>query len=134
MSETAVLPQVQLFPGIELAACEIITPVVAARDVVYHPPSGWVHLRLWLRTFEEVSEAPPLYALVQSDDGQIWGRSLKHAGDVLSVFPPTMWQPNEFVRVELDVNLNPAASSGAYSVKVEAEGEPGISCGSVQLE
>ncbi|MDE0142263.1 MAG: hypothetical protein OXI80_11840 [Caldilineaceae bacterium] len=134
LSETAVLPQVQLFPSVELAACEIITPVVAARDVVYHPPSGWVHLRLWLRTFEEVSEAPPLYALVQSDDGQIWGRSLEHAGDVLSVFPPTMWQPNEFVRVELDVNLNPAASPGAYSVKVEAEGEPGIPCGSVQLE
>ena len=134
LSETAVLPQVQLFPGVELAACEIITPVVAARDDLYHPPSGWVHLRLWLRTFEEVSEAPPLYALVQSDDGQIWGRSLEHAGDVLSVFPPTMWQPNEFVRVELDVNLNPAASPGAYNVKVEAEGEPGAPCGSVQLE
>ncbi len=134
LSENAIHPQAQLLPGVELAACEVITPVVAARDILYHPPSGWVHLRLWLRTYEEVSEAPPLFALVQSDDGQIWGRSLEHAGDVLSVYPPTMWQPNEFVRVELDVNLNPLASPGAYNVKVEAEGEPGVPCGSVQLE
>ena len=81
---------------------------------------------MWLRTYEEVSEAPPFFALVQSHDGQIWGRSLEHAGDVLSVYPPTMWQPNEFIRVELDVNLNPLASPGAYNVKVEAEGEPGV--------
>ena len=134
LSETTLYPDAQLFPGVELAACEIITPVVAARDVLYHPPSGWVHLRLWLRTYEGVSEAPALFALIQSNDGQIWGRSLQRAGDVLSVYPPTMWQPNEFVRVELDVNLNPLAPSGVYNVKVEAEGEPGIPCGSVQLE
>ena len=134
LSENAVHPQAQLFPGVELAACEIVTPVVAARDDLYHPPSGWVHLRMWLRTYEEVSEAPPFFALVQSHDGQIWGRSLEHAGDVLSVYPPTMWQPNEFVRVELDVNINPVAPPGMYNVKAEAEGEPGVPCGSVQLE
>ncbi|MDE0197086.1 MAG: hypothetical protein OXK78_02765, partial [Caldilineaceae bacterium] len=134
LPETAVHPQAQLFPGVELAACEIITPVVPARDVLYHPPSGWVHLRLWMRKSEEVSEAPPLFALVQADDGQIWGRSLERAGDVLSVYPPTTWQPNEFIRVELDVNLNPLAQPGAYNVKVEAEGQPGVPCGKVQLE
>ena len=134
LSETALYPEAQLFPGVELAACEIITPVVPARDVLYHPPSGWVHLRLWLRAHEAIGEAPALFALVQSDDGQIWGRSLERAGDVLSVYPPAMWQPDEFVRVELDVNLNPLAHPGAYNVKVEAEGEPGIPCGRVQLE
>ena len=126
LSEAALYPDAQVFPGVELAACEIVTPVVAARDILYHPPSGWVHLRLWLRKFEEVSEAPELSALVQAGDGQIWGRSLQRAGDVLSVYPPTMWQPNEFVRVELDVNLNPLAQPGAYSVKIEAKGEPGV--------
>jgi len=134
LSDTALYPDAQVFPGVELAACEIVTPVVAARDVLYHPPSGWVHMRLWLRKYEEVSEAPALFALVQAGDGQIWGRSLHRAGDVLSVYPPTMWQPNEFVRVELDVNLNPLAPPGAYNVKVEAEGQPGVPCGSVQLE
>ena len=134
LSETAVQPQAQLFPGVELTACEITTPAVPARDILYHPPSGWVHLRLWMRKFEEVSEAPPLFALVQADDGQIWGRSLERAGDVLSVYPPTAWQPNEFVRVELDLNLNPLAHPGAYNVKVEAEGQPGVPCGSVQIE
>ncbi len=134
LSDTALYPDAQVFPGVELAACEIVTPVVAARDILYHPPSGWVHLRLWLRKYEEVSEVPALFALVQAGDGQIWGRSLERAGDVLSVYPPTTWQPNEIVRVELDVNLNPLAPPGAYNVKFEAEGQPGVPCGSVQLE
>lgn len=134
LSEAALYPDAPLFPGVNLAACEIVTPVVAARDILYHPPSGWVHLRLWLSKNEEVNQAPALFALVQAEDGQIWGRSLQRAGDVLSVYPPTIWQRNEFVRVELDVNLNPLAAAGAYNVKVEAEGEPGVPCGTVQLE
>lgn len=134
LSEAALYPDATLFPGIDLAACEISTPVVAARDDLYHPPSGWVHVRLWLRKNKEVSEAPALYALVQSEDGQIWGRSLERAGDVLSVYPPTIWQPDEYVRAELDVNLNPLAAPGAYNVKIEAEGEPGVACGTVELE
>ena len=107
LPETAVYPDAQLFPGVQLAACEIITPVVPARDVLYHPPSSWVHLRLWLRAYDVISEAPEIFALAQADDGQVWGRSLQRARDVLTVYPPTIWQPGEFVRVELDVNLNP---------------------------
>ena len=134
LADTAIYPGAQIVPGVELAACEITTPVVAARDVVYHPPSGWVHLRLWLRAYDIVGENPTIYALVQSDDGQIWGRSLERSGDVLAVYPPTMWQLDEFVRVELDVNLNPLALPGMYNVKVEAAGQTGVPCGRVQLE
>ncbi len=134
LSDTALYPDAQLFPGVELAACEIVTPVVAARDLLYHPPSGWVHLRLWLRALDVVSEPPPIFALAQAGDGQIWGRSLDRAGDVLTVHPPTQWQPNEFVRLELDINLNPLAPPGHYNVKVEAAGHPGVPCGKVQLE
>lgn len=134
LNSTAVYPGAQISPGIELAACEITTPVVAARDAIFHPPSGWVHLRLWLRANEVVEEGPEIFALVQSDDGQVWGRSLERAGDVLADYPPTMWQVGEFVRVELDVNLNPAALPGMYTVKAEAAGESGIPCGRVQLE
>ncbi len=134
LSDTAILPNAQVFPGIELAACEIVTPVVAARDVIYHPPSGWVHLRLWLRAIEAVVEEPTIYALIQSDDGNIWGRSLERAGDVLAVYPPAAWQPGELVRVELDVNLNPLARRDSYNVKVEAAGEIGVPCGRAQIE
>ncbi len=134
LSDTAILPNAQLFPGIELAACEITTPVVAARDVVYHPPSGWVHLRVWLRANRAIEEEPTVFSIIQSDDGSVWGRSLERAGDVLAVYPPPMWQPGEFVRVELDVNLNPLTSPGSYNVKVEAAGEIGVPCGRVQIE
>ena len=123
-----------IFPGVELAACEIITPVVAARDFLYHPPGGWVHLRLWLRAYDVVEEEPTILALVQSGDGNVWGRSLERAGDVLAVYPPTIWKLDEIVRVELDVNLNPLARPGFYNVTVEAAGEAGVPCGRVRLE
>ena len=131
--DTAVYPAAQLFPGVEMAACEIITPVVAARDIIYHPPSGWVHLRLWLRSSGDVDGEPAISALVVSEDGHVWGRSLQRAGDVLDVYPATRWQPGEFVRAELDVNLNPLALPGAYNVLVGAGGDE-IRCGTVQLE
>ena len=133
LMDTAVYPAAQLFPGVEMAACEIMTPVVAARDIVYHPPSGWVHLRLWLRSSGDVDGEPAISALVVSEDGHVWGRSLQRAGDVLGVYPATHWQPGEFVRAELDVNLNPLALPGAYNVLVGAGGDE-IRCGTVQLE
>ena len=134
LSDTTIFPNAQLFPGIELAACEIVTPVVAARDVIYHPPSGWVHLRIWLRAVRAIGEEPTILALIQSDDGNVWGRSLDRSGDVLAVYPPALWQPGELVRVELDVNLNPLTRPGSYNVKVEAAGEIGVPCGRVQIE
>lgn len=134
LSDTTIFPNTQLFPGIELAACEIVTPVVAARDEIYHPPSGWVHLRFWLRAIQAVGEEPTIFALIQSDDGNVWGRSLERAGDVLAVYPPVLWQPGEYVRVELDVNLNPLTPPGSYNVKVEAADEIGVPCGKVQIE
>lgn len=134
LSDRTVFPNAQLFPGIELAACEIVTPVVAARDVIYHPPSGWVHVRFWLRAIKAIGEEPTIFALIQSDDGNVWGRSLERSGDVLAVYPPALWQPGELVRVELDVNLNPLTRPGSYNVKVEAAGEFGVPCGRVQIE
>ncbi len=133
LMDTAVYPAAQIFPGVILAACEIMTPVVAARDVVYHPPSGWVHLRLWLRSYDSVAAEPTISALVVAADGHVWGRSLERAADVLGVYPATLWQPGEFVRAELDVNLNPLALPGRYTVLVDAGGEE-IPCGTVQLQ
>ena len=40
-------PNTELVPGMTLAACEITTPTIAAADECLHPPSGWVHVRLW---------------------------------------------------------------------------------------
>ncbi|MEZ4661785.1 MAG: hypothetical protein R2911_29890 [Caldilineaceae bacterium] len=37
----------ELAPGMMLAACEVLTPQASATDPQLHPPSGWVHVRLW---------------------------------------------------------------------------------------
>ncbi|MCB0183083.1 MAG: glycosyltransferase family 39 protein, partial [Caldilineaceae bacterium] len=47
LGDDAFLPATELAPGVELAACEVLTPIVAAHETIMHPPSGWVHVRLW---------------------------------------------------------------------------------------
>ena len=47
LGDAAIYPAAELAPGLTLAACEILTPQLAATDDAMHPPSGWVHVRLW---------------------------------------------------------------------------------------
>src|SRR5690606_36567222 len=47
LSDAAVYPDAELAPGLRLLACEVMTPVTAAADEQMHPPSAWVHVRLW---------------------------------------------------------------------------------------
>lgn len=132
LAEEAVYPAAQIAPGVALAACEVTTPDVPAQDAVYHPPSGWVHLRLWLRADRPPREPLALSARVVDATGAVWGRALERPGDVLAFYPASRWQPGEFVRVELDVNLNRATPPGEYALRIDGPtGE--FSCGTVQI-
>ncbi len=50
--------------------------------------------------------------------GQVWGASLERHGDALRLYPPSRWQPEQIIRQDLDVNLNPAAPPGQYRLVV----------------
>ena len=43
--------------NLRLLACEITTPVIAATDERMHPPSGWVHVRLWWQATGAIDQA-----------------------------------------------------------------------------
>ncbi|MBX3054344.1 MAG: glycosyltransferase family 39 protein [Caldilineaceae bacterium] len=137
LAATAVYPRAEVAPSIQLTACEIVTPRVAAGDIRMHPPSGWVHIRLWLRASAPVAENYPLFARVVGGDGTggdgVWGELLPRPDSSLERFPTSLWQPGEWMRVEGDINLNPATPPGPYRVVVGLGQGAGQICGPVEI-
>jgi hypothetical protein len=135
----AVRPNAELAPGMTLAACELLTPEVAARDDQLHPPSGWVHLRLWWQTTGPVAADYRSTAQVVGEQG-VWGEALPRDGSALQRFPTSTWIEGQFVRDELDVNLNPATPPGRYPVQVGLADAAGalagawLPCGEVTVQ
>lgn len=125
-------PDAELAPGMVLRACEITTPVVSAADSRLHPPSGWVHVRMWWAARGPIAGNPRPTVRVQADSG-IWGEKLDRPNQILDRFPPSTWAAGDIVRDEADVNLNPLTPPGTYPVLVSL-GDGPISCGTVVVE
>lgn len=125
-------PQVIIAPAIEMAACEVVTPQVTAQESRLHPPSGWVHLRAWLRAKEVVATDLQPYARLVGAGG-VWGELLPRPNGVLERFPTSTWTPGEFMRVEMDINLNPLTPGGRYEAVVGFEGAAEAVCGFVEV-
>ena len=113
----AIYPAAELAPGLVLAACEVTTPVVAAGDDRLHPPSGWVHVRLWWEpTAPLTADYIPTVQIVGPEG--VWGERLYRDGEVMRREPTTTWSPGGYLREEIDVNLNPVTPVGEYPVVV----------------
>jgi 4-amino-4-deoxy-L-arabinose transferase-like glycosyltransferase len=128
----------ELQPGLTLAACEITTPSVAARDELMHPPSGWVHVRLWWHATTPLTTDYISTAKVVGPEG-VWGDKLARTTESLRMWPTSTWTPGEFVRDEADINLNPVTPANTYSVVIgvaDASGQPvgeTVECGNVEI-
>ena len=93
---------------------------VVARDEVYHPPSGWVHVRLsWQRLGSAGLDGLAVRLRVIDNLGQVWGERLDRATEVWRLYPPQRWQSDEAVRDEYDVNMNPRTPRGHYRVELQ---------------
>ena len=99
-------------------------PVVSARDELFHPPSGWLHLVLYWTAGRAMAEDLPAYVNLVGPEG-IWGASLERSSDALGLFPTSRWAPGEvIVRHDVDVNLNPVTLPGRYRLVVGLKGSP----------
>lgn len=138
LSAAAVYPDAELTPGLKLAACEILTPKLSPRDQQMHPPSGWVHLRLWWQAAKPISQDYVAAVQMIGPEG-VWGERLWRENEALRRFPTSQWVAGEFVRDEVDVNLNPLTPNGEYPVVVgliESDGEivgGRVECGRVRI-
>jgi hypothetical protein len=119
--------------GLRLLACQHSPGPVAARDDVFHPPSGWVHVTTYWTVDEPVDgDRSPQVQLVDGA-GQIWGASLQRDADTMHVWPTSAWLPGEVVRVDYDVNLNPLTPKGSYALVVGLAGDQ-VACGQVAVQ
>jgi 4-amino-4-deoxy-L-arabinose transferase-like glycosyltransferase len=138
LAPNAVRPNMELAPGLILAACEIITPEITARDERMHPPSGWVHVRLWWQASGPIASDYVATVRMVGPEGA-WGERLYRTNETLRRWPTSTWEHADFVRDEVDVNLNPATPPGEYPILVGAMDGAGqergktIDCGRVQV-
>jgi len=139
LSPAAVYPAAEVMLGLQLAACEILTPRVAAQEDQMHPPSGWVHVRLWWRATSPLADNYIATADVVGPEGA-WGVRLYRANEALRRWPTSTWQVGEIVRDEIDINLNPITPARDYPVMIgvmDSAGQPigqQTTCGQVRVE
>lgn len=138
LAKQAMTREVELTSDRTVVACEILSPELRSTDQRLHPPSSWVHIRIWWRP-----TARPRFNYETSarviDSRGVWGERLHHADGLSAHMPASSWEPNKIVREEVDINLNPVITPGNYTVVVGLtdEGGKGIgreaSCGTVQI-
>jgi hypothetical protein len=140
LAANAVHADATLAPGLTLAACEVTTPTVSATDEELHPPSGWVHVRLWWQAAGPVTDDYQVVARVVGPGG-VWGEKLDRGVRELSGhLPPSAWPARGFMRDEHDINLNPITPAGEYRVVIGLQNGAGnpldamADCGPVQIE
>ncbi|MCB0152716.1 MAG: hypothetical protein KDE01_34320, partial [Caldilineaceae bacterium] len=135
----AALLDVDLAPGMRLLACEIMTPRLSATDERMHPPSGWVHVRLWWQAIGAIDQDYFPSVQMVGPEG-VWGDRLYRDGEVLRRDPPSTWPQGTIVRDEVDINLNPVTPAGTYPVRVGLRDSAGadvgspVTCGTVVVE
>jgi hypothetical protein len=138
LSPNTVMPDVELAPNLRLVACEVLTPELTAADERMHPPSGWVHVRLWWQAIGAVEQAYMPVVQMVGPEG-VWGDRLYRDGETLRRDPPTQWPPGVIVRDAVDVNLNPVTPPGDYPIVVGLRDEAGndiggkVECGRVRI-
>ncbi|MDQ3249957.1 MAG: glycosyltransferase family 39 protein [Chloroflexota bacterium] len=138
LSAAAIYPAAELAPGLRLAACEVLTPRLAAQDAQMHPPSGWVHVRLWWQATGSIQDDYIASAQMVGPQG-VWGERLYRDNEALRRWPTRDWALGEIVRDEVDINLNPATPAGEYPVLIgvlDSQGQPignKIECGRVTI-
>ena len=144
LSASATYPNIEVAPGLTVAACEITTPALSATDAEMHPPSGWVHVRIWWQATGPIADDYLSRAQMVGPEG-IWGERLQRdwlapESDPLKRFPSSGWSVGQIVREEVDVNLNPETPSNSYPIVVGVQNRAGdvsgpmVECGRVTIQ
>jgi mannosyltransferase len=109
--------EVEFAGGARVTGVWLDAQVLSARDVWLHPPSNWLHVTLYA--------TPADYTLSLEDDvGNIWGQSLQRVY-LRQLGLPVPARPDEIVRLDYDINLNPETPPGTYKVVLRVAGAQG---------
>jgi hypothetical protein len=112
--------------GLKLMGYTVPQTQVHATDDLFHPPSGWVHVTLYWTGGAPLAQSYTPFVHLVDDLGQVWGTSLDRPNDAFDFYPPPRWQSGQVVRVDFDVNLNPIAPPGRYTMVVGLHDASGV--------
>lgn len=101
-----------------LLGYEIDLQKLKATDDWFHPPSNWIHVTLYWSVTATPKDEFALQVTVDDEAGKVWGGKLDRAGSLRSFYPMRSWQPNQIMREEVDLNLNPETPRGDYKIVV----------------
>lgn len=104
--------------SIRLLGYEIDSTKLKATDNWFHPPSNWIHVTLYWSVTATLKDEFALQVTADDEAGKVWGGKLDRAGSLRSFYPMRSWQPNQIMREEVDLNLNPETPKGEYKIVV----------------
>jgi hypothetical protein len=110
------------FGKLRLLGCTVQPASLKARDDLYHPPSGWVHVTSYWTAMAPLDEDVYPELRLEDSAGQVWGERLERSEDAIHLWPTSRWKPGEVLRADYDVNLNPITPAGEYTVVVSVLG------------
>jgi hypothetical protein len=104
--------------SIRLLGYEIDSQKLKATDAWFHPPSNWIHVTLYWSVTGTPKEEFALQVTADDEAGKVWGGKLDRGGSLRSFYPMRSWQPNQIMREDIDLNLNPETPKGEYKIVV----------------
>lgn len=113
--------------GLRLLGIRIPEQVLPARDTWLHPPSPWVHVTLYWSVAQPLAEDVRVAIALEDAPGDVWGGDLPRSNDLRTFYPPLRWRPDEVIRQDFDVNVNPEAPAGEYKLVLRAFDPSGAS-------
>jgi hypothetical protein len=109
---------------VALRGVELPVTRAHARDLRLHPPSTWVHVRLFWQTLSDQPNVTPRVRFT-APNGAVYGEAVGHTGGTLAQHPPLTWLQGVVWEVASDLNINPNTPPGVYNIEVMVLGADG---------
>lgn len=107
---------VEFDSGLQLVGSQLDAQQLSATDQWLHPPSNYLHLRLYWSTTRALTAEPVVQVMLEDGPGNQWGGLLQRLGTVRAFFPLVRLPAGALLRDELDLIVNPAAKAGVYKL------------------
>jgi hypothetical protein len=102
--------------SIQIAGYDLDAQRLTATEQWMHPPTNWIHLRLYGLRSGAVTGDPAIVVKVEDEGGRVWGGNMDRAGETADFFPAAAWPENTLMRLDYDLNLNTDMPPGRYKI------------------
>ena len=104
--------------SIRVAGYDLDAQRLRAREEWMHPPTNWIHLRLYGMRLGAPASEPAIIVTVEDEIGRVWGGNMDRVGETVDLFPPSAWPEKTIMRLDFDLNLNVEMPPGSYKIVV----------------